>query len=99
MISSDQLQILSETIITHARKIAYEEWNDEHWPILGQIVSNATLNGKATLTLEGREVPFEVIMHAIRDRFLDARAKALTMGLAEQVVSTAFKKIIEKQQE
>lgn len=93
----EHLQILSDTIATHARKIAHEEWDKEHWPILAQILGNAKLNGKATLTLEGREVPIELVKHAIRDRFLDERAKALMAGLAEQVIATAFKKIVEKE--
>jgi hypothetical protein len=95
----EHLEILSDTIATHARKIAHEEWDKEHWPVLSQILDNAKLNGKATLTLEGREFPIEVVKHAIRERFLDERAKALTAGLAEQVIATAFKKIVEKEQE
>jgi hypothetical protein len=95
----EHLQILSDTIATHARKIAHEEWDKEHWPILAQILGNAKLNGKATLTLEGREVPIELVKRAIREHFLEERAKALTTGLAEQVIETAFKKVIEKEGE
>jgi hypothetical protein len=40
-----------------------------------------------------------VVKHAIRERFLDERAKALTAGLAEQVIATAFKKIVEQERE
>jgi len=94
----EHLQILSDTIATHARKIAHEEWDTEHWPPLDEILKNAGLSGKATLTVEGREFPIEVVKHAIRERFLDERAKALMAGLAEQVVATAFKKVMEKEQ-
>jgi hypothetical protein len=97
--SEDHLQLLSETIATHARKIAHEEWDTEHWPLLGEILKNAGLSDKATLTVEEREVPIELITRAIRERFLAARTKALMAGLAEQVVSAAFKKVMEKEVE
>ncbi len=93
----DHLQILSETIATHARKIAHEEWGTEHLPVLDAILTNSGLSGKATLTLEEREVPIELITRSIRERFLAARTKSLMAGLAEQVVSAAFKKVMEKE--
>jgi hypothetical protein len=96
MIDSEHLQILSETIAVHARKIAHEEWDDEHGPTFRQILDNAALSGKATLTLEDREVPIELVERAVRERFLEARTKALMTGLAEQVIATAFKKIVDK---
>jgi hypothetical protein len=99
MINSEDLQILSETIATHARKIAHEEWDSEHWSLLGEILNNAGLSGKATLTVDEREVPIELITRAIRERFLAARTKALIAGLADQVVSAAFKKVMEKEGE
>jgi hypothetical protein len=97
--SEDHLQLLSETIATHARKIAHEEWGIEHLPLLDEILKNAGLNGKATLTVEEREVPIELITRAIRERFLAARTKALMSGLAGQIISAAFKKVMEKEGE
>ena len=87
----DQLSILSQTIQAHARKVAHEEWNQEHLPALKATFDAAGLTD--TLRLQEREVPIEAVYRAIRDAFLEGRGKALQEGLCRQLVSEAFKKI------
>jgi hypothetical protein len=39
----DHLAILSQTIADHARKVAYEEWENEHGNFPNEILTNAGL--------------------------------------------------------
>jgi hypothetical protein len=63
----------SDTIASEALEWAYEEW-DEQEPTLAQIFQSAAITD--TLSIDGREIPIESIMRAIRERFLRTRTKA-----------------------
>jgi len=75
MEASNCLSILTQTIATHARKLAHEEWDQEYRSVLSQLVENAGLSD--TLSVDGREIPIESIIKAIREAFLASRAKIL----------------------
>jgi hypothetical protein len=92
----DRLAILSQTIADHARKVAYEEWENEHGNFRNEILSNARLaKTGSTLEVDGREIPIESITKALREEFLKTRVAQLVPKLTDSVVKTAFKKVIE----
>jgi translation elongation factor EF-G len=93
---SENLSLLSTTIATHARKIAHEEWEKEHGSFLSQILKNA--GATDTLSVDGREIPVESIKKAIRDAFLQSRSKELAAKLTDQVIQSAFKKVLDEEQ-
>ena len=91
----DHLVILSQTIVDHARKLAYEEWENEHGSFLKQIFDNAGLaNSGSTLEVDGRTIPIEAITKALREEFLKVRVAQLVPKLTHSVVESAFKKVI-----
>jgi hypothetical protein len=95
----DHLAILSQTIAEHAKKLAREEWDNEHRSFLVQILKNAGLGqAGATIEIDGRIVPVEAITKALREEFLKNRVAQLVPKLTESVVGTAFKKVIEDEQ-
>jgi hypothetical protein len=97
MEKSDHLSILTETIATHARKLAHEEWDKEYRSVLSQLLKNAGLSD--TLAVDGREIPVESITKAIREAFLASRAKELTAKLTDQIIQAAFKKVLDAEQQ
>lgn len=96
METSNHLSILSETIAAHARKLADQEWNNEYRTILSQIFKNANLSD--TVSIDGREVPVESIVKAIREAFIRGRAKELTAKLTDQIIQSAFKTVLDEEQ-
>ena len=92
----DHLAILSQTITDHAHKMAREEWNTEHNPLLNQILRNAGL-AESTLEVDGRTIPIEAIAKALREHFLKHRVAQLLPQLTRSVVETAFKKVINEE--
>jgi hypothetical protein len=90
---SEELSVLSQTIQAHARKVAREEWNDEHSEPLKEILKNAGIED--ILFVDGRGIPIESIIRAIREAFLEKRSRDLTQGLSNRIVAEAFKKIIQ----
>jgi len=95
----DHLTILSQTITDHARKVAYEEWENEHRNFWEQILINAGL-GKSgsTLEVDGRTIPIESITKALREEFLKARVAQLVPKVTHSVIETAFKKVINEEE-
>ena len=75
MEQSNKVAIPRNTIASDALEDAYEEWNDEQQAILAQLLQRAGITD--TLSIDGREIPVESIMGAIRERFLQTRTKAL----------------------
>lgn len=95
----DHLAILSQTIADHARKLAYEEWENEHGNFWVQILSNAGLaKSGSTLEVDGRTIPVEAITKAVREEFLKVRVAQLVPKLTHSIVETAFKKVIDDEQ-
>jgi histone H3/H4 len=95
----DQLTILSKTIADHARKLAYEEWQNEHQSFWQQILSNAGLGtAGATLEVDGRTIPIESISKALREEFLKTRVAQLVPKVTQSVIETAFKKVIDEEE-
>ena len=94
----DHLAILSQTIADHARKVAHEEWKSEHGNFLEQILGNAGLKNGSTLEVDGRAIPIESIVKALREEFLKTRVAQLVPKLSESVVKNAFKKVIDEEQ-
>ena len=82
----------------HARKVAYEEWKSEHGNFLEQILGNAGLKNGSTLEVDGRPIPIESIVKALREEFLKTRVAQLVPKLTESVVENAFKKVIHEEQ-
>jgi hypothetical protein len=76
---TDHLSILSETIATHARKFAYEEWENKHREILLELFRNGQATD--TLNVDGREIPVEAIAKAIREQYLAWRSEQLAQKL------------------
>jgi hypothetical protein len=95
----DQLTILSQTIADHARKLAYEEWENEHGRFWKQILSNAGLGASGTiLEVDGRTIPIESISKALREEFLKTRVAQLVPKITQSVVEAAFKKVIDEEE-
>jgi hypothetical protein len=94
----DHLAILSQTIADHARKLAYEEWKSEHGNFLEEILRNSGLKNGSTLDVDGRPIPIESVVKALREEFLKARVAQLVPKLTDSVVSSAFKKVIDEEQ-
>ena len=94
----DHLAILSQTIADHARKLAYEEWESEHGNVLEEILRNSGLKNGSTLDVDGRPIPIESIVKALREEFLKARVAQLVPKLTDSVVRSAFKKVIDEEQ-
>jgi hypothetical protein len=94
----DHLAILSLTIADHARKLAYEEWKSEHGNFLEEILRNSGLKNGSTLDVDGRPIPIESIVKALREEFLKTRVAQLVPKLTDSVVSSAFKKVIDEEQ-
>jgi len=95
MDSDDHLSLLSETISTHAKKLAHEEWEKEYGSVLSQIFKNAGIPD--TLNIDGREIPVESVEKVIREAFLQASTKKLTAKLTDQIVQAAFKKVMDEE--
>jgi hypothetical protein len=95
----DQLAILSQTIADHARKVAYEEWENEHRDFWKQILINAGLGTSgSTLEVDGRTIPIESITKALREEFLKTRVAQLVPKVTHSVIETAFKKVIDEEE-
>ncbi len=95
----DHLTILSQTITDHARRLAYEEWDNEHGDFWKQILSNAGLaKPGSTLEVDGRTIPIESITKAVREEFLKVRVAQLVPKITHSVVETAFKKVIDEEE-
>ena len=95
----DHLAILSQTIADHARKLAYEEWENEHSSFWEQILTNAGLGAAgSTLEVDGRTIPIESISKALREEFLKTRIAQLVPKVTHSVVETAFKKVIDEEE-
>jgi hypothetical protein len=100
------LEILSATIQAHARELATKEWEQEHKGLLMQILENAGLaicgprdaRPQGTLTLDEREVPTEVVVKAIRDRFIETRTKTLIQKLTAKIVQDAGRKVLDEEE-
>lgn len=84
----DRLSILSQTIAAHARKIANEDWRNEHAEALNQIFRNPGISDM--LRIDEREIPVESVIRPIRDVFLENRTRSLIEGLSNQIVAEAF---------
>jgi hypothetical protein len=100
------LEILSATIQAHAREQAHKEWAGEHRAVLMQILvcaglakekSNDLHTFEATLNIDGREIPIEAIVKALHEHFLARRTSALTQKIADQVVRTAARKVVDEE--
>jgi hypothetical protein len=99
-------EILSATIQAHARGLAAKEWEQEHKGLLMQIFENAGLatstsrdaRPQGTLTLDDREVPTEVGLKAIRERFVEVRTKALIQKLTARIVADAGRKVLDEEE-
>jgi hypothetical protein len=101
------LEILSAMIQAHARELAAKEWEQEHKQLLMQIFENAVLatsksivpgaRPEGTLSLDGREVPTEVIVKAIRKRFIEVRTKTLIQKLTVRIVADAGRKVLDEE--
>ena len=89
----ESIAVLSQTIATHAKQLADTEWRNEYAKILSEIIKNSGF--KDTILIDGREVPIESVTKAIRDSFLAHRSKQLIQKLSDQVVTAAFKKVME----
>ena len=50
-----------------------------------------------TLSVGDREIPAEVIVKALRARFLERRTKALVVQLTEEIVTQAEQKVFDEQ--
>jgi hypothetical protein len=94
----DHLAIVSQTIADHARKLAYEEWESEHGNFLEEILRNSGLKNGSTLDVDGRPIPIESIVKALREEFLKTRVAQLVSKLTDSVVRSAFKKVIDEEQ-
>jgi hypothetical protein len=91
----ESLGVLSRTIAAHAKQLADDEWRNEHAQILSDILGNSGITD--TLSIDGREIPIESVIKAIRESFLAHRSKQLVQKLTDQVVTAAFKKVTEKE--
>ena len=91
----ESLVVLSQTIAMHAKQFADNEWRNEYAKSLSEIFSHSGI--KDTLSIDGREVPVESITKAVRESFLAHRTKKLMQKLTDQVVTAAFKKVIEEE--
>jgi hypothetical protein len=58
----------------------------------------ASARPEGTLTLDDREVPTEVIVKAIRERFIDLRTKALIQKLTARIVADAGRKVLDEEE-
>ena len=52
----------------HAQQLADEERRNEHAQILSEILGNSCITD--TLSIDGREIPIESVIKAIRESFL-----------------------------
>ena len=98
------LEILSATIQAHAREQAGKEWAQEHRTILMQILVCADLatekgSSEGMLNVDGREIPVEAIVKALQDHFLAKRTRALTQKIADQMVRTAARKVVDEEEQ
>ena len=91
----ESLAVLSQTIATHAKQLADNEWRNEYAKILSEILSNSDITD--TLSIDGRELPIESLTKAIREKFLSHPTKELMQKLSNQVVAAAFKKVTEEE--
>jgi hypothetical protein len=78
-----------------AKQLADDEWRNEHAQILSEILANSGITD--TLSIDGREVPIESVIKAIRESFLAHRSKQLIQKLTDKVVTAAFKKVTEEE--
>jgi hypothetical protein len=72
-----------------------DEWRNEHAQILSEILANSGITD--TLSIDGREIPIESVTKAIRESFLAHRSKQLIQKLTDKVVTAAFKKVTEEE--
>ena len=77
------------------QQLADDEWRNEHAQILSEILANSGITD--TLSIYGREVPIESVIKAIRESFLAHRSKQLIQKLTDKVVTAAFKKVTEEE--
>ena len=91
----ESLAVLSQTIAAHAKQLADDEWRNEHAQILSEILANSGITD--TLSIDGREIPIESVTKAIRESFLAHRSKQLIQKLTDKVVTAAFKKVTEEE--
>ena len=96
MSAEDKLNILAETIAAHARKMAHKEWENEYREALANILSNAKVSD--VLSVDGRPIPVESLIKAIREEFLRNRTQQLMQGLTEKIVQGAFRQIIDEEE-
>ncbi|MBV8376021.1 MAG: hypothetical protein JO279_03370 [Verrucomicrobia bacterium] len=102
------LDTLMDTIRKHARALADKEWYRGHNDALMKLLVAAELydlNQKevhknspvGTLSVGDREIAAEVIVKALRARFLERRTKALVVQLTEEIVAQAEQKVFDEQ--
>ena len=68
---------MERTIREHALAAAWTEWEKEHRPVLGGVLADAGLGKESVLEADGRLMPVEAIVRAIREEFLRVRVLAL----------------------
>lgn len=90
----DDLTILNQTILAHARELAGKEWLDIHKPSLIEFLTHAGLTEDletAMLSVTFGEVPVKAILRAMQQQFMDARTTVLAREIANEVVNQAKK--------